>query len=337
MLDEKRVKTARPTPQASKTLVLTAWEWMEAAGRRVTRDARQRPVFYWGLGTSLGLHLAVLLLVAGWTVARTPVRKVHFAETMVPFSQEVKEPEAFNELEAMDPTAHDEEPVEAGGGGALPGSTLAASAAFAALSALPPAYNASSMVTSMSGALGGGSLGNGSGSGMGSGRAGKVSAKTGKLFGRVMQSGNEGVVVLLDVSGSMAEASGKVRAMVEREFSDALVIELSGALFANQNTLERLRRERGSNDYYLAYYTSMLPKSVVTVVTDLLKTRAPESVYFLSDYQDYVDDSAVRDLGKLLSEKGVKFFAHTVDADPDGSIKSLCRTTGGDVLKDAVE
>jgi hypothetical protein len=214
---------------------------------------------------------------------------------------------------------------------------VAGAAAFAALSALPPACDASSMVTSMSGALGAGGLGGGSGSG--SGRGGKVSAKTGKLFGRVMQSGNEGVVVLLDVSGSMAEASGKVRAMVDREFSDAQIIELSGALFADQNTLDRLRRERGSNDYYLAYYTSMLPKSAVMVLTELLKTRsrAPESVYFLSDYKDYVDGAAVRDLGKLLSEKRVKFFAHTLAEDPDGSIKSLCRTTGGEVLKDAVE
>ncbi|NJK92028.1 MAG: hypothetical protein HC904_09505 [Blastochloris sp.] len=154
-----------------------------------------------------------------------------------------------------------------------------------------------------------------------------------------LQTGNQGVWVFLDNSGSMEAISQKVEAMALESFPDAEILKVSGALFATEKSLDKLKRQRGSSDFYVTYYQSQLPRSIMTRILEKLSQPgpAPESIYFLSDFADFVDDSAVNDLSELLKSKGVKFFAHSVGKDPDGAIKSLARQSGGQSIKTKIE
>ncbi|MDR1192425.1 MAG: hypothetical protein LBK60_12315 [Verrucomicrobiales bacterium] len=154
----------------------------------------------------------------------------------------------------------------------------------------------------------------------------------GKLFG--LEVGNAGLVVLLDNSDSMKTVAAQVRKLVEREFPTALCMELSGALFCDEKNLDKLGRSKKIGEPLLGYYRSGLAKSVISLTVNHLQTcqTAPESVYMMSDFEDYVDFPSVNEFGALLAEKKVKFFAHSVGQRPPSAITRLCQQTGGAVL-----
>jgi hypothetical protein len=181
--------------------------------------------------------------------------------------------------------------------------------------------------TGTMGAEGAGGSGKGSGSGSGSGR-GK------KLFGLDVQSTNQGILVILDTSGSMEPLAAKARAVVERDFPDATVLTARGALFATEKTIAKMRKERGATDFYTGYYSDMLEYTVIAQVKKHLDQQAtvPESIYFFSDFADFVDNAAVKEFTEYLTSRKIKFFAHSVGKEPDSAITRLCKNTGGQEL-----
>lgn len=162
--------------------------------------------------------------------------------------------------------------------------------------------------------------------------------KGGALFGLNLQTTNQGVIIVLDTSGSMEPLAEKVRATVEENFPEARIITVKGALFATEKTLVKMRKERGAADFYVGYYTSMLEYSLIAQIKKMLLSypTIPESIYFFSDYADYVDPLAVKEFSELMMEKKIKFFAHSVGKDPDPSITRLCKVTGGQELIEKV-
>jgi hypothetical protein len=98
--------------------------------------------------------------------------------------------------------------------------------------------------------------------------------------------------------------------------------------------MAKMRKERGASDFYTGYYSSMLEYSLIPQVNRhlLVKPSPPESIYFFSDFADFVDSAAVKEFSQLLLDKKIKFFAHSVGKEPDPSITRLCKSTGGQEL-----
>jgi hypothetical protein len=175
--------------------------------------------------------------------------------------------------------------------------------------------------------------GNGSSTGGGTGKPVR-NRRTGKLFGLEVQTGNAGLVVFLDKSNSMKAVAERVQKLVEQDFPKAVCIELNNALFCTETNLDKLGRSKKIGEPLLGYYRSSLAKSVIPLGTNYLQTcgTPPESVYMMSDFEDYVDFSSLNEFGNLLVEKKVKFFAHSVGQRPPASIARVCQLTGGAVL-----
>ena len=181
----------------------------------------------------------------------------------------------------------------------------------------------------------GNGLGTGTTGGGGSGGSGKGSSGKGKkLFGMDVQTTNQGILVILDTSGSMEPLAARIRATVEADFPDATVITAKGALFATEKTITKMKKERGASDFYTNYYSSMLEYTVIPQVNRHLLSLStpPESIYFFSDFADFVDSAAVREFTEFLTSKKIKFFAHSVGKEPDSAITRLCKNTGGQEL-----
>jgi hypothetical protein len=244
---------------------------------------------------------------------------------------ELPEPEAADA--AIDAASAAGEAAEADGaeGGPLLDGILAV---LTPLDAAPPAFavDPSAMLSSMQDIRGAAGLGSGGGSGKGPG-TGK-GGKKGNLFGMQMQTTNQGILVFLDSSGSMQEVAARVEAMAAESFPEAKVVRIKGGLLANQRTLNRLRRERGEQDYYYQYYSSMMGQSILVLVEQMLagKSTMPESIYMLSDFADYVDERAVDEFLDFFLKHKIKFYAHSVAKAPHEALAKACKKTGGQVL-----
>jgi hypothetical protein len=173
----------------------------------------------------------------------------------------------------------------------------------------------------------------GSGGGGGKGLA-KARKKMGNLFGLDVGSGNQGLIIFLDKSGSMEKVAEQVQALVEQEFPDAKVFNLRGALFGSAKSLEKLRSVKKADPYILSYYQSMLNGSIIPKCIDYLQTTKtnPESIYMLSDFADYIDFAALNEFCDMLVARKIKFFAHSLDKSPPYAINRVCQVTSGAVL-----
>jgi hypothetical protein len=97
-----------------------------------------------------------------------------------------------------------------------------------------------------------GTGGAGGGGGGGKGLA-RIRQHAGKLFGLDVGSSNEGLLVFLDKSGSMEKVAAQVQELVERDFPDAKVFKLRGALFGSAKSLEKLKTVKKADPYILSY------------------------------------------------------------------------------------
>lgn len=297
-------------------------------------------------GVSLAIHALVFLLVGGWVVFQSGGGAGRaFEGRMVGWDEEeVTAPpvELENEFELPVPEAMEvvieaasaasEEAKDAGVEGGLLSDGI-----FAVLTpahAAPAAFAVDplAMLTSMQDIRGAAGLGSGGESGKGFGTV--KGGKKGNLFGLQIQTTNQGILVFLDNSGSMREVAAQVEAMAAESFPDAKVVKIKGGLIANHRTLSRLRRERGEQDYYHQYYSSIIDDSILVLVDQMLaaKSTMPESIYMLSDFADYVDERAVDEFRNFLLQHKIKFYAHSVAKPPHEALAKLCRKTGGQVL-----
>lgn len=294
---------------------------------------------------SLAAHGIVALAVGGWVIAQSsgPAPGA-FAETRDPWMEEVDgpPPEAFEKSDEVPPEPDTESLMEeasaggdtgdSGGGeaGALLDGILALPLSALASSAPRFTVDPSALVASTRDIGSAAGFGSGGGSGAGTGKGGKKR----NLFGLDVQTTNQGIWVFLDDSGSMQEIAARVQAEVMESFPEAQVVKIKGGLFANHRTLNRLRRERGEQDYYVQYYSSMMDQSILVLVEQLLAGRStmPESIYVLSDFADYVDENAVDDFKQLLLKNRIKFYAHSVGKAPHEQLIQACKKTGGQVL-----
>ncbi len=301
-------------------------------------EASLKPLFlrHLALFVSLLIHgLIILALGAVVVIQRSSPASGEFeAASLQPAPQDIVEqppPEAVEPIPSEpDPTEQDSANASSMAENSAANESPPAAATLITTLAPAPAFtmlsgNGSSFDPNAS------ASGSGDGRGGGGGRAGKG---TGRLFGVQMATRNEGLVVYLDNSGSMQAVAAKVRALVEAEFPKAAIFTLRGALFAEDQSMSKLKRELKGNDYMLSYYQTMLPSSIIPKCTEYLQTLAtpPEAVYMLSDFDDYVDPHAVEDFSKELLSKNIKFYAHSVGKHPAPSIAHLCQESGGAVL-----
>ena len=55
----------------------------------------------------------------------------------------------------------------------------------------------------------------------------------------------------------------------------------------------------------------------------------PITLYYYSDFKDYANDSDVYRFSKLLQDNKIRFYTHSIQKEPDDTIKRLCQDTGG--------
>jgi hypothetical protein len=157
---------------------------------------------------------------------------------------------------------------------------------------------------------------------------------TGTLFGSTVPSSSKDTIVVLDISGSMAPLSDKARSLAQSHLPGCTIVTANAALFATDDSIDRLKREAKTSDYILAYYKANLDGSIIKLVHKMFDADGlrPQAIYFYSDYEDYVDAKAVDEFSDYLVEKRTKFFAVSVEKKPDSSIERLCIATGGQLL-----
>lgn len=284
------------------------------------------------IAISVLLHGGALLLVGSVIISTRPAASPESFKAVLEDSFD-----SVMEEEAPEVAGEPEEELSEADGGSGEGSPAPALAVdeWVALDSgamspstfvLPPTTGG--LFSNVFGVAGGTGTG-GSGNGKGSGRL-----KSSQIFGVDLATGNEGLIVYLDHSGSMQEASKRVRALVTAEYPQAMVFHLRGALFAEDRSIDKLKKERKGEDYIVTYYRTMLNSSIIPKCCAYLDTLGtpPEAIYMMSDFKDYVDPQVVDDFSRLLVSKKIKFFAHSVGERPHAAISTLCRQTGGAVL-----
>lgn len=280
------------------------------------------------LTVSFLLHGAALVIVGSWVISSRSISEPHpyseILEDMPALLVEEEIVEVPEDVSDSDGSSGDE---NASSNFAIKDLVMAEAQSMSASTqvVLPLTNGLSSNV--FGGGSGPGVEGKANGKGLGR-------LKSSQLFGMDLLTRNAGFIVYLDNSGSMQEANKRVRALVASEFPQATVFNLRGALFAEEKSIERLKRERKGDDFVVTYYRTMLANSIIPKCYEHLQTleTAPEAIYMMSDFKDYVDPLVVDDFGRLLVARKIKFYAHSIGDRPHSSIAALCRQTGGAVL-----
>ena len=66
----------------------------------------------------------------------------------------------------------------------------------------------------------------------------------------------------------------------------------------------------------------------------MVELHKVDVIYWFCDLRDDVDDDTVRRLAKVLLEKKVKLYIHTVGRKPKGLLETLVKQSGGSVITD---
>jgi hypothetical protein len=156
---------------------------------------------------------------------------------------------------------------------------------------------------------GSGSKGSGGGSGSGRGDGSGM----GRLGGLIVGAG--GLVVVLDISGSMTEYNKSLRDQIQRKFPEASVVESASARGADYDFSPR-ENVFSQDDLYSATYRALVGKPLT------------ESVYLLSDFADGEDIKATEKFIATLKERGIKLYLCYIKKKPYAKLFEYAKNTG---------
>lgn len=143
--------------------------------------------------------------------------------------------------------------------------------------------------------------------------------------GRVSASA---IIVLLDASGSMQEDQKLERAREKiRQLTKGAGIRVMAEIEVPNCAFTEIAAPGAD---------PQSPSDAAYAMSAAMR-RYPfaDAIYFFSDFQDEVNPAAVEQLRQIAmgADPKVAVYLHTLEQRPDAALVSLCRATGGQVLK----
>ena len=84
----------------------------------------------------------------------------------------------------------------------------------------------------------------------------------------------------------------------------------------------------------LSGFSATAEKDNASAIRGMVELHKVDVIYWFCDLRDDVDDDTVRRLAKVLLEKKVKLYIHTVGRKPKGLLETLVKQSGGSVITD---